>query len=90
MKKISVDSTSSGNLDKAVMLTGIEILSLAVHDVPDIEIRLFKAKERMLFNQPCNHPKVKQIINLAHKNLVTQIEEFKKTQNLQSKEQNNG
>lgn len=68
MKTGSVDE-----LVKARMIVALDILLKAVYDLPDIEKRLMKAKQQVLFNQ--NHPSafVTENINQAYESLLAQL-----------------
>lgn len=73
MEKMKINPVKTNQLSDALMMATIEILLLAVHDLPDIEKRLLKAKERVLFNQTSQHPQVKGTIEKAHRITVEQI-----------------
>ncbi|MFW2176634.1 MULTISPECIES: hypothetical protein [unclassified Moraxella] len=85
MQKMKLNPVK-GSLSDGLMMATIEILLLAVHDLPDLEKRLLKAKERVLFNQISNHPEVKKTIEKAHKIAVEQATRHK----LNAQEQDNG
>ena len=80
MQKMKLNPVQTNRLSEGLMMATIEILLLAVHDLPDLEKRLLKAKERVLFNQVSNHQDVKKTIEKAHNIALEQATRHKSSE----------
>ncbi len=76
--------TKTGNaeeLSKTRMIIALDMLLKAVYDLPDIEKRLMKAKQQVLFHQINLSLQTHEIIDQAYTSLLAQLPILRQQEN---------